>query len=200
MMMRMKQSRMKQSLLRSALAVSVGTALAAAPASIHAQASPASSNASRQSAAGITIPVTGTAADAAGAAAGTFTGTFHVREFAARGDQVFALGLVTGTLTPAAGAPTGVARTVAVPVRVGEGPAPSGVVAQQVCDILHLELGPLNLDLLGLVVNLNRVILDIDAVAGPGNLLGNLLCAVVGLLDSPGPLAQLLNRILAIIS
>jgi hypothetical protein len=69
-----------------------------------------------------------------------------------------------------------------------------------VCDILHLELGPLNLDLLGLVVNLNRVVLDIDAVSGPGNLLGHLLCAVVGLLDSPGPLAQLLNRILAIIS
>jgi hypothetical protein len=51
------------------------------------------------------------------------------------------------------------------------------------CPILHLELGPLDLDLLGLVVHLDRVVLDITAVPGPGNLLGNLLCAIAGLLD-----------------
>jgi hypothetical protein len=165
-----------------------------APASIQAQ----NANQASKQASGITVPVSGASADGAG----TFTGALHIREFVARGNQVFALGIVTGTLTQASGVTTSVARTVAAPVTVGEGPAPAaeGVVAQQVCDILHLELGPLNLDLLGLVVNLNRVILDIDAVSGPGNLLGNLLCAVVGLLDSPGPLAQLLNRILAIIS
>jgi hypothetical protein len=176
------------------------TLAAAAPASIHAQS--ANSRSSRSDAGGITIPVSGTAVDDAGAPAGTFTGAFQLREFTARGNQVFALGIVTGTLTNAAGVATSVARTVAVPVAVGEGPAPpaQGVVIQQVCDILHLELGPLNLDLLGLVVNLNRVILDIDAVSGAGNLLGNLLCAVVGLLDNPGALSGLLNRILAIIS
>ena len=48
---------------------------------------------------------------------------------------------------------------------------------------LHLELGPLDLDLLGLVVHLDPVHLDITAVPGAGNLLGNLLCAVAGLLD-----------------
>jgi hypothetical protein len=188
---------MTQSLARRALVGVVCAVLViVAPASIHAQGA-SQAQAARQ-ASGITLPVSGAAADGAG----TFTGTLHVREFVARGTQVFALGVVTGTLTQASGVVTSVARTVAVPVTVGEGPAPAaqGVVAQQVCDILHLELGPLNLDLLGLVVNLNRVILDIDAVSGPGNLLGNLLCAVVGLLDSPGPLAQLLNRILAIIS
>ena len=51
------------------------------------------------------------------------------------------------------------------------------------CPILHLDLGPLDLNLLGLRVQLNRVILDITAIPGPGNLLGNLLCAVAGLLD-----------------
>ena len=55
------------------------------------------------------------------------------------------------------------------------------------CDILNLVLGPLDLDLLGLLIHLNRVVLDIVAVAGAGNLLGNLLCAVAGLLDG-GPL------------
>jgi hypothetical protein len=51
------------------------------------------------------------------------------------------------------------------------------------CPILHLDLGPLDLNLLGLRVQLNEVVLDITAIPGPGNLLGNLLCAVAGLLD-----------------
>jgi hypothetical protein len=51
------------------------------------------------------------------------------------------------------------------------------------CPILHLDLGPLDLNLLGLTVHLNEVVLDITAVPGPGNLLGNLLCAIAGLLD-----------------
>lgn len=52
-----------------------------------------------------------------------------------------------------------------------------------VCDLLFLDLGPLSLDLLGLDLDLAEVILDLDAVRGPGNLVGNLLCAVTGLLD-----------------
>ena len=52
-----------------------------------------------------------------------------------------------------------------------------------VCPVLHLELGPLDLNLLGLRVQLNQVVLDITAIPGGGNLLGNLLCAVAGLLD-----------------
>lgn len=51
------------------------------------------------------------------------------------------------------------------------------------CPILFLELGPLFLDLLGLEVSLSQITLDITAVTGEGNLLGNLLCAVAGLLD-----------------
>ena len=53
---------------------------------------------------------------------------------------------------------------------------------------------PLNLDILGLQVNLQRVVLDIVAQSGAGNLLGNLLCAVAGLLDG-GPLAGLLGQL-----
>lgn len=72
------------------------------------------------------------------------------------------------------------------------------------CQILHLDLGPLDLDLLGLQVHLNEVVLDITAQQGPGNLLGNLLCAVAHLLDNTGTptggLAGLLNRILGILN
>jgi len=44
------------------------------------------------------------------------------------------------------------------------------------CQILDLTLGPLHLDLLGLVVDLNQVHLQITAQQGQGNL----LCAVAG--------------------
>jgi hypothetical protein len=42
------------------------------------------------------------------------------------------------------------------------------------CPVLHLVLGPVHLDLLGLVVDLNKIVLDVTAV--PGTLLGNIFC------------------------
>jgi len=68
------------------------------------------------------------------------------------------------------------------------------------CQILDLTLGPLDLNLLGLVVHLDTVHLNITAQRGPGNLLGNLLCAVAGLLDANGgtnSLTMLLNSLLS---
>lgn len=65
--------------------------------------------------------------------------------------------------------------------------------AGSACDILLLDLGPLHLDILGLVIDLSPVSLDIVAEAGGGNLLGNLLCAVVRLLDGPGVIAAVAN-------
>jgi hypothetical protein len=42
------------------------------------------------------------------------------------------------------------------------------------CPVLHLILGPLHLDLLGLVVDLNKIVLDLTAI--PGTLLGDIFC------------------------
>jgi hypothetical protein len=67
------------------------------------------------------------------------------------------------------------------------------------CPILDLQLGPLDLDLLGLRVQLSQIDLNITAEPGPGNLLGNLLCALVGLLDGidlSGILGDLLEQLL----
>jgi len=53
------------------------------------------------------------------------------------------------------------------------------------------------------VVDLNQVILNITGQPGQGNLLGNLLCAVAGLLDQNGSLTlvtDLLNVILAVLN
>ena len=131
----------------------------------------------------VTVPITGTTSTGA-----LVAGTFEITRFAKENGGIVALGTFTGT----AGAVTG-SQDLALPV----------AITQATCDILHLELGPLDLDLLGLVVHLDKVVLDIDAQSGPGNLLGNLLCAIAGLLDpGPGPLGQvigLLNRILRIL-
>jgi hypothetical protein len=55
--------------------------------------------------------------------------------------------------------------------------------ASNVCRVLNLVLGPLHLNLLGLVIDLNRVHLRITAIRG-GGLLGDLFC---GLANTPVP-------------
>jgi hypothetical protein len=135
------------------------------------------------------IPVTGTFTDALGGT-GTFAGMLDITRFTTQNGQLAAVGTLTGTLTDSLGNILGTV-TQAVTLLVD--------TAQGSCQILHLELGPLDLDLLGLQVHLDQVVLDITAQAGPGNLLGNLLCAVAHLLDSNGvatALANLLNQIL----
>lgn len=84
-----------------------------------------------------------------------------------------------------------------IPIKkINGSPLVDGRVASSAaaCDILNLVLGPLDLNILGLRVQLNQVVLDITAVPGAGNLLGNLLCAVAGLLDGT-PLAGLLGQL-----
>ena len=151
---------------------------------------PAAAQANR-SAAGIEIPVVSTGTSA------VFNGVFTLRAFVPTADGVAAAGTLTGVATPAGGIPTSIFRNVLVPVTIGN-PAPTAIGAAA-CGILHLDLGPLFLDLLGLQIDLSQVVLDIVAQPGAGNLLGNLLCAVTGLLDSPGGLARLLNQILGIL-
>ena len=120
---------------------------------------------------------------------GSMTGTFSITKFTAEGGQLMAIGTVTGTVTNAAGLVTTFLQSVSVPV--------SNVIGS--CEILHLDLGPISLDLLGLHVDLSRIVLDITAQAGAGNLLGNLLCTVANLLNDPTGLAKLLNQILALL-
>ena len=134
-----------------------------------------------------------------------FNGTFTLRRFVPTATGVAAVGTLAGVLTPVGGTPTAIFQNVVVPATVNQpsAVAPQAIAPQAValaaCPILHLDLAPLALDLLGLQVDLSEVVLDIGAQPGAGNLLGNLLCAVTGLLDSPGGLARLLNQILGIL-
>lgn len=42
-------------------------------------------------------------------------------------------------------------------------------------------------------MHVDKIVIDLDAQSGPGNLLGNLLCAIAGLLDGGGLLTQIVN-------
>ena len=135
------------------------------------------------------VPIAGTIQSG-----GNFTGTFAISRFAIVDGALAAVGSLTGTVTDAAGTVIGtIVTALTIPV----------VNATGSCEILNLVLGPLSLDLLGLQVDLSQVLLNITAQPGPGNLLGNLLCAIAGLLDA-GNLGQglvgLLNNLLSALS
>jgi hypothetical protein len=133
----------------------------------------------------VTQNVTGTLADGTGNVVGQVT----VTGFQVVNGVVNAVATFTGSVTDAAGTTVTGTQQILIPLAQATGS----------CTILHLELGPLDLNLLGLMVHLDRVVLDITAQSGPGNLLGNLLCAVAHLLDSSSSataVSNLLNQIL----
>ena len=127
-----------------------------------------------------------------------FKGTFTIKRFVTRGGKIYAVGRLTGKAH---------GRRVAQRVRMPASVTSGGTAAQLppipgACQILNLRLGPITLNLLGLVVRTNRINVRIDAVPGPGNLLGNLLCAITNLLNPQtapvGTLTRGLNALLAL--
>ncbi len=167
-----------------ALAICVG--VAAAPAT-----------AGAQEPAGLTQVVSVTGKSGSGK---QFRGTYAIDRFrTSKGDLV-----AVGTLRGRVGPRRVVRRGVTMPAALSEAPAAAQLPPiPKACEILNLVIGPINLDLLGLVIRTNRINVRIDAVPGPGNLLGNLLCAITGLLDpqatSARQQAPALNAVLALV-
>ena len=140
---------------------------------------------------------------------GKLRGTLDILHFASQDNKIVAEGMIRGVMTDSKGEDTSFAREVAWPlsklaVTMEDDGTFAATTSAVEIPILHLTLGPLDLDLLGLTVHLNQVVLNVDAHTGPGQLLGNLLVALLGLLDPIailGNLAQILdilNQILAI--
>jgi hypothetical protein len=142
-----------------------------------------------------------------------FTGTYTIEKFIAKGGKLYSVGTVKGKV----GSKKVTKDNVQAPATVANASAPAKAAqvpplplpplpAGNACSILSLDLGPINLNLLGLVVRTNQIQLRIDAVQGPGNLLGNLLCGITGILNPSGALAntplgqlaQILNALLAL--
>jgi len=135
----------------------------------------------------LAAPITGTVGNLAYSVTPTVTG------FTNQGGQLVANGNLVGTVTNTlTGVVTPINQAFSVPV--------TSAAAAASCTILDLVLGPLHLNLLGLVVDLNQVHLTITGQQGPGNLLGNLLCGLANALNGGGGggLANLLNRLLGL--
>jgi hypothetical protein len=186
---------------RLAALASVGFAIAAVTAFTITPAAPAAS----PSTGSLTFPISGVTVNCTAVgvpsslctAAGqtlSFAGTGSVTNFSVVNGVLTAAGTYTGTLTNLTTLATAPASgTFTAPVNGGTGS----------CQILNLTIGPIHLDLLGLVVDTNTIHLTITAQQGPGNLLGNLLCAVANLLNgntSPTALQQLANLLNQIIA
>jgi len=111
------------------------------------------------------------------------------------------LGGLTGTqlttlLNGLTGLLNGLFGALTSPASIGTPAATTGAVT----NILHLSLGPVNLNLLGLGVHADNcsngpITLDVNAIAGPSNLLGNLLTSLSNSLNSL-PNQTLAQRIL----
>jgi hypothetical protein len=131
--------------------------------------------------AGTTAPTPAAATTGAAAAAGTLDLRFVLTKVVAQGKQLIAQGEVVGTVKTASGTRV-VRKAFSAPVRsltrATQGTR-STQAATRICDILNLNLAPLRLELLGLIIELDRVVLTIRANSR-GGLLGSLLCGLAG--------------------
>ena len=135
----------------------------------------------------VAVPVTGTLPDG-----GTFEGRVINPDVSYQPalDRLRISGILAGTATPGGATTERVRQEFRTQLSVSQ--------QRRECEILDLDIGRIHLDLLGLVVNIEPIHINVTAVPGAGNLLGNLLCALVGLLDNlNGPdLANFLDGLL----
>src|SRR3712207_4466746 len=121
-------------------------------------------SAGAQTSSTVAIPVTGKLSDG-----GTFKGKVFNPDvsYHSASDSLKISGVLRGTATKANGATETVRKEFTTGLKVTQGTdtrAPS-------CRILELDIGRINLDLLGFVVNIAPISIDITAVPGAGNLL-----------------------------
>jgi hypothetical protein len=134
-------------------------------------------------------------------AAGNFTGTFSINRFEARGGAVVAVGMIRGSI---AGAGSFIAGEVAAPVTFSSASAASAqsaarnaAVAQQqaaACTPLTIDIGAMNLDVMGLTITTQPISLDLSGDSSAP--LGNLVCTIESTLNNVVGLVNLLNQLL----
>ena len=151
-----------------------------------------------EQAAPLQLPIAGT-----GAGGLTFTGTLSVLKFVVRDGQVAVIGMVRGTAM-SAGMPLGTVLLgpLTLPVQVGPGatlaPTSAAPVAAATCQVLHIDIGAVNLNVLGLQVATQPIALDISGDSA--GVLGNLVCTVLDTLNNVVNLVGLLNQILGLLT
>ncbi len=151
------------------------------------------------------VPITGTVS---GKGKAIFTGTLTIERFAVRGDHAVAVGIITGSVTDKNGTPvgSGVAGEVELPVSASSGDGAAAplaanaapVQAQATCGVLHLDLGAINFNLLGVLVATQPV--SIDLSGSTDSPLGNLVCTALTTLNNVVGLVNVVNQILGLLT
>jgi hypothetical protein len=131
----------------------------------------------------------GVAAGSSGAAGqpGTLYVGFAVNRFFVQGKTLFASGTKIATLTTVDGAQHSERKAFVARVSTAKRTTAAAAAtttrspqtATRICNVLNLNLGPTHLALLGLIVDLDKVVLTITADSA-GGLLGGLLCGLAG--------------------
>ena len=140
----------------------------------------------------LTFPVQGLATRSSrGGAVSRFEGTVTLTRFAYNG-QLSVTGRISGVVQ-GAGPRTNISNQTFNALATLAQPGGGGAAAAQAaaCTILELDIGAIRLELLGWVIDIAPIAIDITAIPGAG-LLGDLLCALAGLLSGIN-LGNLLN-------
>jgi hypothetical protein len=158
----------------------------------------------------LALPITGTVSGGA-----NFVGTINIRNFAVQQGVTVAVAAISGAIVDASGvqARTGLRANAVFPVSVSAAAGVSGaafrpfnrsrafaapgfVLASQACgSAAHVEIGASNVNLMGVDVMMNPIVLDVGADSG--GLIGSLVCQILGLLGNPTMVTSLLNQLLA---
>src|SRR5256714_14716346 len=113
----------------------------------------------------------------AGATMGSVSVRFKINKFVKRGHRLIAKGAAIATYTPqSGGTPTIVKKPFSARVGVA-GRLFSASGQKTICPVLTLQLDQLSLDLLGLHLDLSKVVLTITADS-QGGILGRLFCSL----------------------
>ena len=168
----------------------------------------------------VTLPATGTFTGG-----GAFSGTATINRFEKRGNDIVAVGLVTGVLSrgglalgsTVAGEVTwpvavragghvlasGAVRTPGAPMPVAWSPEARSEfgllrIQAEACQVVDLALGPVNVDVLGVQIALSPITFNLSGVTGTP--LGDLVCAVSDLVGNVAGLVNLLNSVLGLLT
>jgi len=116
------------------------------------------------------------AKQSAGPTMGSVSVKFKINKFVKSGNRLIAKGTAVATYSPQSGAPTVVKKPFSARVAVARRMF-STQSQQTICPVLTLQLDQLSLDLLGLHVDLSKVVLTITADS-QGGILGRLFCSL----------------------
>jgi hypothetical protein len=114
----------------------------------------------------------------AGPVVGSLKVNYKINQFVKKGNQLLAQGVVTATYTAEDGKTHSVKKPFSAHANVAKKMiGMSQTSRQQLCPVLTLQLDQLSLNLLGLHVDLSKVVLTITADS-QGGILGRLFCSV----------------------